>query len=92
MLREWEAQERERDLHHRHIMVETQGLLRNVDLFKYYEKATSLKGHSGLLVQLISRWDVRWQAFRVSSNMWYQPTEEDIYFITGLSKRGEDFP
>jgi hypothetical protein len=23
---------------------------------------------------------------------WYHPTEEDIYFITGLSRRGEDFP
>jgi hypothetical protein len=36
----------------------TQVLLRNVGLLKYYEEATSLKGHSGFLVQLIHRWDV----------------------------------
>jgi hypothetical protein len=28
----------------------------------------------------------------VGLDQWYHPTEEDIYFITGLSKRGEDFP
>jgi hypothetical protein len=28
----------------------------------------------------------------VGPDQWYQPTEEDIYFITGLSRRGEDFP
>ena len=23
--------------------------------------------------------------------MWYQPTKKKIYFITGMSRRGEDF-
>jgi hypothetical protein len=43
-------------------------------------------------VQLIRRWDVHRQDFCVGPDQWYQPTEEDIYFITGLSRRGEDFP
>jgi hypothetical protein len=25
-------------------------------------------------------------------DLWYHPTEEDVYFITWLSRRGEDFP
>jgi hypothetical protein len=28
----------------------------------------------------------------VGPNQWYHPTKEDIYFITGLSRRGEYFP
>jgi hypothetical protein len=32
------------------------------------------------------------RTFCVSLDQWYQPTKEDIYFITGLSRRGEDFP
>ena len=70
----------------------TQLLLRDVDLLKFYEEATALKGHNILLVQLIYQWDAHRQAFRVSPDQWYQPTEEDIYFITSLSRRGEDFP
>ena len=27
----------------------------------------------------------------MSLDQWYHPTEEDVYFITGLSRRGEDF-
>jgi hypothetical protein len=27
----------------------------------------------------------------VSSDQCYHPTKEDIYFITGLSRKGEDF-
>jgi hypothetical protein len=30
--------------------------------------------------------------FRVGPDQWYHPTEEDMYFITGISRRGEDFP
>jgi hypothetical protein len=44
------------------------------------------------LAQLIHRWDAHQHAFRVSPHQWYHPTKEDIYFITGLSRRGEDFP
>ena len=29
--------------------------------------------------------------FLVVINDWYQPIKEDIYFIIGLSRRGEDF-
>jgi hypothetical protein len=89
---EWEARERERDLYPHPITAVTHVLLRDVGLLKYYEEATSLKGHSGLLVHLIRRWDVHRQAFCVGLDQWYHPTEEDIYFITGLSRRGEDFP
>lgn len=92
MLWEWEEWEKERDLYPRPIKEDTQGLLRNVGLYKYYEEAQSLKGHFGLLVPLISRWDVRRQAFRVYPGMWYRHTEEDIYFITVLSRKGDYFP
>jgi hypothetical protein len=92
VVREWEARERERDLYPHPITPTTHALLRDVGLLKYYEEATSLKGHSGLLVHLIRRWDVHRQAFCVGLDQWYHPTEEDIYFITGLSRRGEDFP
>jgi hypothetical protein len=91
VVREWEARERERDLYPFPITIEIHVLLRNVGLLKYYEEATSLKGHSGLLVHLIRRWDVHQQDFRVGPNQWYHLTKEDIYFITGLSRRGEDF-
>jgi len=70
----------------------TRVLLRSVGLLKYYEEATSLKGHSELLIHLIRRWDVYQQAFQVGPDQWYHPIEEDIYFIIGISKRGEDFP
>jgi hypothetical protein len=60
---EWEARERERDLYPHPITATTHVLLRNVGLLKYYEEATSLKGHSGLLVHLIHRWDVHRQDF-----------------------------
>ena len=74
------------------IMTTTQLLLREVGLLNFYEEATSLKGHSGLLGQLIFRWNDHREAFRVSSDQWYAPIEEDTYFITGLSRRGKDFP
>jgi hypothetical protein len=28
----------------------------------------------------------------VGLDQWYHPTEEDVYFITGLYRRGKDFP
>jgi hypothetical protein len=89
---EWEARERERDLYPRLITATTHVLLRNVGLLKYYEEATSLKEHSKLLEHLIHRWGVHRQDFHVDHDQWYHPTEEDIYFITRLSRRGEDFP
>ena len=59
---------------------------------KFYEEATSLKGHSGFLRQLIHRWNANRQAFQVGPNHWYVPTKEEIYLIIGLLRRGEDFP
>jgi hypothetical protein len=50
VVRDWEVRERERDLYPLPITTTTHVLLRNVGLLKYYEEATSLKGHSGLLV------------------------------------------
>jgi hypothetical protein len=32
------------------------------------------------------------QGFRVILDPWYHPTEEDVYFIIGLSRRGMYFP
>ena len=45
MVRLWEARERDRDVYPRPITTSTQGLLRQVGLLKFYEEATSLKGH-----------------------------------------------
>lgn len=81
-----------RDFYPHHIMEKTQGLLINVGLLKFYEEATSLKGNSRLLVQLIHQWDFPRQALCVSPDMWHEPIGEEIYFITGLSTRGGDFP
>jgi hypothetical protein len=53
----WEWEVRERDLYPRPITTKTQVILRDVGLLKHYEKATSLNGHSGLLVHMIRRWD-----------------------------------
>jgi hypothetical protein len=61
--------------------------LRNVGLLKFYEEATSLKGNSSFLYQLICRWDHARQTFRASHDLWYYPIEEDIYFIGGLFRR-----
>ena len=55
-VQEWEA--RERDLYPRPITTRTRVLLRSIGLLKYYEEATSLKGHFGLFVHLIRQWDV----------------------------------
>jgi hypothetical protein len=86
------VRERERYLYPHPITAMTRVILRNVGILKYYEEDTSLKGHFGLLVHLIRRWDVHRQVFCVGLDQWYHPTEEDIYFIIGLSRRGEDFP
>ena len=88
----WEARQRERDAYPHPITAATQGLLGQVDLLKFYEDATSLKGHGAFLRHLIHRWNAHLQAFRVGPNQWCAPTEEDIYFIIGLSRRGMDFP
>ena len=45
----WEARERERDMYPHPITTATQALLRELGLLKFYEEATSLKGHNGLL-------------------------------------------
>lgn len=74
------------------ITTNTNHLLMNVGLLNFYEEATSLREINHFLTQLMHHWDHVHQAFRVGPNLWYQPTEEDIYFITQLSRRGEDFP
>ena len=89
--RDWEAIERERDRLPHPITQETRGLLRCVNLLKFYEEATSLRGNFAFLQQLIRRWDHVEQAFMVSIDLWYRPMEQDIYFITWLFKRGEDW-
>jgi hypothetical protein len=89
---EWEARERERELFPHPISQLTHDLLMDIGLLKFYQEGTSLRGNSLLLQQLICRWDHVRQGFRVGPDLWYHPTEEDVYFITGLSRRGEYFP
>jgi hypothetical protein len=84
--------ERERDLYPHPITAVTRVILRDVGLLMYCEEATTLKGHSRLLVHLICQWDAHQQTFHVGPDQWYHPTKEDIYFITRISRRGKDFP
>ena len=91
VVHEWEVRERERDLYPHPSTTAMRVLLRNVGLLKYYEEATSMKGNSSFITQLIHQWDAHQQAFRVGPHQWYHPTEEDIYFIIGISRRGEYF-
>ena len=63
----WEARERERLMYPHPIKIATQFLIRELGLLKFYEEATSPKGHSGLLGQLIYRWDAHREAFWVGS-------------------------
>jgi hypothetical protein len=45
-----------------------------------------------LLQQLICHWDHARQGFKVSPDLWYHHTKEDVYFIIGLSIRGWYLP
>ena len=93
MIFQWEVREREIDGCLRPITADTQEILMHVGLLRFYEEAISgLKANSALLRHLIGRWNAHRQAFQVGPDQWYTPTEEDIYFITGLSRRGVDFP
>ena len=74
------------------ITAATQVLLKEVCLLKFYEEATSLKCHGGLLRQIIFRWNAHRKDFLVGPNQWYAPNKKDIYFITALSRKGKDFP
>ena len=51
-----------------------------------------MRQNSTFLQQLIHRWDHARKTFRVGHDSWYRPIEEDIYFIIGISRRGEDWP
>ena len=89
---EWEDRERKRERIPHFVTQQTEALLRNADVLKFYEEATLLWGNSSLLQKLIHHWDQGWQAFIVGLDSWYQPTKEDIYFITEFSRRWEDQP
>ena len=87
----WEAREVERERFPRPITLHMETILRRVGLLKFYEEATSCKGNFTLLRHLIHCWDRDQQAFKVGLDSWYHPME-DIYFIIGLSRRGDDWP
>ena len=61
-------------------------------LLNFYKEDTSLQGNSRLLQHVIHHWDHARQEFKVGFDSWYHAIEEDIYFITGLSRMGEDWP
>lgn len=91
MVRPSQVREREIYLYPCPITPTTRVLLRNACLVKYYEEGTSLKAYSTLLAHLICRCNVQQQDFHVGPELWYRPTEEDIYFMIFLSKGGEYF-
>ena len=57
MIHQWEARERQRDGYPRPIIADTQEILMQVGLLKFYEEATSLKAHRVFLRYLIRRWN-----------------------------------
>jgi hypothetical protein len=91
-IHEWEAREREMNMYHHTITSHTHILLLHVGIVKFYEEVASLNGNMCLLTKLIHQLDHVRLAFKVIPNLWYHPMEEDIYFITKFSRRGEDFP
>jgi hypothetical protein len=64
----------------------------DIGLLKFYHEGRSLRGNSTLLQLLIHHWYHARHGFRVSPYMGYHPIEEDVYFITGFSRRGVYFP
>ena len=89
-MHQWDVKERE--MIPFAIIGHTRTLLRIVVLLKFYEKDNFLKGYTNLLKKLIHQCDHNRKAFKVDPNIWYRPTKEDVYFITGLSSRGGGFP
>ena len=89
---EWEARERERERFTFPITQHMQDPRRCVKLLEFREEDISLRVSSEFLQQLIHYWDNAQHAFIVSPNFLYQLQEEDIYFTTRLSRRGEDWP
>ena len=66
MIRQWEARERERDGCPRPITADTQKILKQVGLLKFYEESISgLKAHSVHFKDLIGRWNAHRQVFQV---------------------------
>ena len=61
--------------------------LRGCGLLKFF-KLPNMKANTRLLEMLIDYWDVKEDAFMIDQ-MPLRIEVEDIYFITGLSRRGE---
>jgi hypothetical protein len=89
---EWEAKERDREAYTHPISQHTHDILMDIGLLKFYHEGRSLRGNSTLLQLLIHHWYHARHGFRVSPYMGYHPIEEDVYFITGFSRRGVYFP
>ena len=92
MLKQWEPSERERYLYPPPITSQTRHFSRVVCLLKSYGAAIFLKGNFALLCQFIQCWDHKRNLFNVGGVQWFHCIEEDIYFIIGLYRRGEDLP
>ena len=92
MVKQWEDKERERDLYPLPIISQTRDLLRIVGLLKFYQEATSIKGNFALLCQFIQCWDHKRKEFCIGGGKWFHPIEDDIHFITRISRRGDDLP
>src|ERR1700733_1099097 len=61
--------------------------LRGCGLLKFF-KLPNMKANTRLLEMLIDYWDIEEEAFMIDQ-MPLRVEVEDIYFITGLSQRGE---
>jgi len=63
-----------------------------IRLWNFYQEGTSFRGISPLLQQLMQCWDHARQGLKIGHDMWYHPTEDDVYFIIMLSRRDVYFP
>lgn len=86
MVLEWKERGHEIEYHQATQNLECISALRNCGLLKFF-RTIGLRAQMELLPYFISLWDVDWEIFIIK----YQELEieeSEIYFITGLSRRG----
>ena len=64
------------------------GVLKNYGLYKFWV-IQGMRAQVELMTWLVNKWDVQDQCFIIGDH-WLKIELEDIYFLTGLSKRGEN--
>lgn len=84
-----ESKEREHELNDQEALYDRATIvsLRNCDLLKFF-MCPGLRAQPLLLQRMVTMWDVDSRRFMVSDQT-LEIEMDDIYFLTGLSRRGE---